>query len=138
MTKIIHVAAAVIHNEKGDILCARRSENMFLPGYWEFPGGKIEPGETPKTALVREIKEELNCNIKISQFVEDTSYKYEQFTVRLETYFAKINSGTPIAMEHSELKWVPFSELKTLEWAPADIPAVERVIQQCKKGFMNN
>lgn len=138
MTITIHVVGAVIYNDKGDILCARRSEDMSLPGYWEFPGGKIEAGETPQTALLREIKEELQCDITIGQFVEDTLYTYDTFIVRLETYFAEIINGTPIAYEHSELKWVPFSELYSLEWAPADIPAVERVIQQCKKEFMNN
>ena len=138
MTKTIHVVGAVIYNDKGDILCARRSENMSLPGYWEFPGGKIEAGETPQTALIREIKEELHCNITVGQFVEDTTYTYDLFTVRLVTYFAEISNGTPIAYEHSELKWVPYKELYSLQWAPADIPAVERVIQQCTKEFMSN
>ncbi|MCM3710551.1 (deoxy)nucleoside triphosphate pyrophosphohydrolase [Sporosarcina luteola] len=138
MTKIIHVVGAVIHNEKGEILCARRSKNMSLPGYWEFPGGKIEPGETPQIALFREIKEELHCDIAVGQFVEDTIYAYNSDTVRLATYFAEIIDGTPIAYEHSELKWVPFKELYSIQWAPADIPAVERVIRLCKKEFMSN
>ncbi|MGN7386147.1 (deoxy)nucleoside triphosphate pyrophosphohydrolase [Sporosarcina sp. SAFN-015] len=138
MTKIVHVVGAIIHNEEGNILCAQRSASMTLPGYWEFPGGKIEPGEIPQTALLREIKEELHCDIAVGQFVEETVYRYDSFTVRLETYFAEIIKGTPIAYEHSELKWVPFKELFSLQWAPADIPAVERVIQQCKKGFTSN
>lgn len=138
MAKIIHVVGAVIYNEEGNILCARRSENMSLPGYWEFPGGKIELGETPQTALRREIKEELYCDIEVGKIVEDTIYTYDSFTVRLETYFAEIINGTPTAYEHSELKWVSFKELYSLQWAPADIPAVERVIQTCKKEFMSN
>ncbi|MFC5601858.1 (deoxy)nucleoside triphosphate pyrophosphohydrolase [Sporosarcina koreensis] len=138
MPKIVHVVGAIIHNEEGNILCARRSSNMTFPGYWEFPGGKIEPGERPQTALLREIKEELHCDIAVGQFVEETIYTYDTFTVRLETYFAEIINGTPIAYEHSELKWVPCSDLNSLEWAPADIPAVERVIRQCKKEFMSN
>lgn len=138
MTEIIHVVGAIIHNDNGQILCALRSEKMSLPGYWEFPGGKVESNESPETALIREIKEELHCDIKVGQFIEDTTYTYDLFTVRLVTYFAEIINGTPIAYEHSELKWVPFKELYSLQWAPADIPAVERVIQQCKKGFMSN
>lgn len=138
MEKIIHVVGAVIHNEIGNILCALRSENMTLSGYWEFPGGKIKTSETPEEALIREIKEELSCEVTVGAFIEDTTYAYDTFTIRLETYFAEIKNGIPVPEEHKELRWVPFQELHTLNWAPADIPAVERVIQLCKKAFMNN
>lgn len=134
----IHVVAAVIHNPQGEILCARRSETMTLPGYWEFPGGKVEQDETPAIALVREIREELRCEIVVGSYIEDTIYHYEEFTIRLETYFATIQGGTMTALEHSELKWVPWKNLRSLQWAPADIPAVERVMELCKKEFMNN
>ncbi|WP_353056402.1 (deoxy)nucleoside triphosphate pyrophosphohydrolase [Sporosarcina luteola] len=109
-----------------------------MPGYWEFPVGKIEPGETPQAALLREIKEELHCQIKIGEFVEDTTFTYDLFTVHLVTYYAEIIYGTPIPYEHSEIKWVPFKEPNSLQWTPASIPAIERVIQQCKKEFMSN
>lgn len=138
MNSLIHVVAAVIHNPQGEILCARRSEMMTLPGFWEFPGGKVEQDETPPRALVREIREELRCEIVVGFFIEDTIYHYEEFTIRLETYFATIQSGTMTALEHSELKWVPWQELRSLQWAPADLPAVERVMDLCKKESMSN
>ncbi|REB05170.1 (deoxy)nucleoside triphosphate pyrophosphohydrolase [Sporosarcina sp. BI001-red] len=138
MNTPIHVVAAVIHNQKGEILCARRSKTMTLPGYWEFPGGKVELDETPAIALVREIREELRCEIVVGSFIEETTYRYEAFTIRLQTYFSTVQSGTMFALEHSELKWIAWQDLRLLEWAPADIPAVERVMQLCKKEFMNN
>lgn len=137
MNSHLHVAGAVIHNDDGEILCARRSENMTLSGYWEFPGGKIEKGETPQGALVREIKEELCCEITVGSFVENTIYEYDSMSICLKTYYAEIQNGTLTPQEHSELKWVPWHDLLTLQWAPADIPAVERVMQQCKKVYMN-
>lgn len=138
MIKPTHVVGAVILNREGEILCARRSESMTLPGYWEFPGGKIEKDETPQSALIREINEELRCEISIGEFIEDTTFFYENIVIRLETYFAEITNGSPIAEEHSELKWLPYTQLQTLNWAPADLPAVERVIQQCKKVYTSN
>lgn len=134
----IHVVAAAIHNHQGEILCARRSQTMTLPGYWEFPGGKVDIDEATKIALTREIGEELDCEIAVGSFIEETTHHYEEFTIRLETYFATVQGGTMTALEHSELKWVPWQGLRSLRWAPADIPAVERVMQLCKKDYMNN
>ncbi|QTD39471.1 (deoxy)nucleoside triphosphate pyrophosphohydrolase [Sporosarcina sp. Te-1] len=130
MKSPLHVVGAIIHKEQGEILCARRSSKMTLPGFWEFPGGKVERGETPQEALVREIQEELGCYIRVGSFVDDTLYSYETLTIRLETYFAEIEAGTAVATEHSELRWVLWNELQSLEWAPADIPAVEKVVHQ--------
>ena len=101
---------------------------MTLPNYWEFPGGKIEEGESKEEALKREIQEELGCTIEVFDHVEDTTYEYEKVIVRLETFMAKIVSGTPVATEHAQIKWVPRKELSTLNWAPADIPAIEKLL----------
>ena len=78
MKKQVHVVGAVIENEKGEVLAALRSPVMTLPNYWEFPGGKIETGETHQEALRREIQEELGCTITVGEAVEDTTYEYEK------------------------------------------------------------
>lgn len=126
--KTVHVVGAIIENDKQEILCALRGPEMTLPNYWEFPGGKIEQGESKEEALKREIQEELGCVIEVFDHVEDTTYEYEKVIVRLETFMAKIVSGTPIATEHAQIKWVPRKELATLNWAPADIPAIEKLL----------
>ncbi|MFD0942374.1 (deoxy)nucleoside triphosphate pyrophosphohydrolase [Savagea faecisuis] len=125
MKKKVHVVGAVIENEQGEYLCALRSPTMSLPNYWEFPGGKIEKGETKEEALIREIQEELGCTIEVYEQVEDTTYEYEQVIVRLETFKSRIISGNIHKTEHAEIRWVAPEQLNTLRWAPADIPAIE-------------
>ncbi|WP_042349311.1 8-oxo-dGTP diphosphatase MutT [Bacillus massiliigorillae] len=128
MKKQVKVVGAVIENEQNEILCALRSPNMTLPNLWEFPGGKIEQGESPEQSLIREIDEELGCTIEVFDLVEDIVHEYPAVIVNLLTYRAKIINGSPIAKEHAELKWVPIQELKALEWAPADIPTIETLL----------
>ncbi|ARF14343.1 (deoxy)nucleoside triphosphate pyrophosphohydrolase [Sporosarcina ureae] len=130
MKKNVHVVGAVIENERGEVLAALRSPMMTLPNYWEFPGGKIETGETHQEALRREIQEELGCTITVGEAVEDTTYEYEKVIVRLETFMAKIVKGKPVVTEHAELRWIAKDQLHTLEWAPADIPAIEKLENQ--------
>lgn len=128
MKKQIKVVGAVIRNDQNQILCALRSPEMSMPNYWEFPGGKIEKDERPEEALVREIREELGCEISVSELVEDIIHEYPEIIVNLITYEAKIKSGTPVVNEHAELEWKEITELKELEWAPADLPTVEKLI----------
>ena len=128
MKKTVHVVGAIIENNKNEIFCALRSSEMTLPNYWEFPGGKIEENETPQEALAREIKEEFNCEISVGEKVEDTTYEYEKVIVRLETYLSVILKGLPTAVEHAETRWVPREHLMSLDFAPADIPAVKKLV----------
>jgi 8-oxo-dGTP diphosphatase len=126
----IHVVCAVIE-QNGLILCAQRSESMALPLKWEFPGGKIEPGEAEEPALMREIQEELNVKIEILERmpVHDYAYTPEKI-IRLIPYRCIIKDVSQLqAREHAELRWVERHKLLELDWAAADVPVVKDVIQ---------
>ncbi|TFD70523.1 (deoxy)nucleoside triphosphate pyrophosphohydrolase [Cryobacterium fucosi] len=128
MKKRINVVGAVLTRGK-TILAAQRSSTMSLPGMWEFPGGKIESNESPQQALLRELEEELLCTAEIGKHIETTEHEYDFGIVILTTYYCSLIGDEPRLTEHSELRWVQASELDQLEWAPADIPAVERVMK---------
>ena len=122
--KIINVVAAAIERD-GKIFCAQRPEDKSLGGFWEFPGGKLEAGESPEQALIREIQEELNSEIEIISFVNEASYDYDFGTVVMKTYHAKLVSGNLELLEHQNSTWLAPQDLKSLNWAPVDRPAVE-------------
>ncbi len=122
--KQINVVGAVIERD-GLILCAQRGPGGSLGGMWEFPGGKIENGESPRDALIREIDEELHCEIAVGDEVTTTRYEYDFGVVTLTTFWCELVSGTPTLTEHAEVRWLTRAELDQLDWAPADVPAVE-------------
>lgn len=122
--KQITVVGAVIVRD-GQILCARRGPEGTLGGMWEFPGGKIESGEKARDALVREIREELGCEIKVGTEVTTTTHAYDFGVVTLTTFWSELVASEPELTEHSEVRWLPASRLDELAWAPADLPAVE-------------
>lgn len=128
MKKRLDVVGAVIVRDKS-ILCAQRGLRGALPGMWEFPGGKIEAGETPREALEREIVEELRCRVEVGERVTATTHEYEFGIVSLTTFYCELVEGEPQLSEHQAVRWLPPSELQSLEWAPADVPAV-RLIEQ--------
>ncbi|WP_018924840.1 (deoxy)nucleoside triphosphate pyrophosphohydrolase [Salsuginibacillus kocurii] len=124
MKKEVHVVGAVI-TDKDRILCAQRGETKTLAYKWEFPGGKIESGETQQEALKREIFEEMECEIEVYDHIADCSYEYDFAVVHLSTYYCKLMNGTPNTNEHIKLEWRTKDELAELEWAAADLPTIE-------------
>lgn len=128
--KQIKVVGAIIIKEDR-ILCAQRGETKTLANLWEFPGGKIEIGETPQQALARELREELMIEVEIqSEKFEETSYTYDFGLVNLITYICLLKKGEPQLIEHITVKWLKPAELNSLDWAPADIPAVEKLMKE--------
>ena len=122
----IHVVGAVITRD-GLVMCAQRGHEGNLPGLWEFPGGKIEQGESKQAALVREIAEELGCTVEVGDEVTTTTHEYEFGEVTLTTFYCSLVTGTPTLTEHAAIMWLRPDELHTIAWAPADIPALARI-----------
>lgn len=129
MKKEIHVVGAVIESN-GKILCAQRGPEKSLAYLWEFPGGKVEVGESEREALEREIMEELTCQVKVKEKITTTRYEYDFGFVTLTTFDCTLLQGEPILTEHIQIQWLPIRKLATLEWAPADIPTIEKLMQQ--------
>ena len=126
MKKKVKVVAAIIENQNNEILCALRSPDMSLPNMWEFPGGKVEEGESLHDAIEREIQEELKCSVKALDIFN--THEYDTFIINLICIKCKLIDGNPIATEHSKLIWLKRENLDSLKWAPADIPAVNQLI----------
>lgn len=120
--KQIKVVAAIIQKEN-KILATKRGYGEFI-NMWEFPGGKIELGETKEQALVREIKEELNIEISVDKFALDIEYQYPNFYLFMSCFMCSIKEGSIELLEHNDGKWITKEELNTLNWLPADIDAV--------------
>ena len=118
------VAAIIIHNNH--IFATQRGYGDFKDG-WEFPGGKIEPGETPQQALVREIKEELDTEIEVGDYLETVEYDYPNFHLSMDCFFCTINSGNLVLREHEAAKWLTVETLDTVDWLPADRGLVEQI-----------
>lgn len=120
--KEIKVVAPIIQKEN-KILATKRGYGEFI-NMWEFPGGKIESGETKEQALVREIKEELNIEINVDKFAIDIEYQYPNFYLFMSCFMCSIKEGSIELLEHNDGKWITKEELNTLNWLPADIDAV--------------
>lgn len=127
--EIFVVGAIIIRDEK--ILCCQRGEGRSLARLWEFPGGKIEKDESPIEALRRELMEELRIQVDINdRLFKSTTYEYDFGIVTLKTYICHLKTGDPVLTEHIQSKWLSTDQLDQLDWAPADIPAVQKLIQQ--------
>ena len=128
--KTIRVVAAIIKaiNEDGEpiIFATQRGYGDFKGG-WEFPGGKIEEGETPQEALVREIKEELETEISVAELIDTIEYDYPTFHLSMDCFWAEIVSGNLVLTEHEAAKWLSKDELDSVEWLPADASIIEKI-----------
>lgn len=120
------ICAVIIDGDK--VLVAQRSNNMSLPLKWEFPGGKLHSGETEEECVLRELKEELNIDIKIIARFAVSKFEYGSDTINLISFISTHESGQIQLSEHQRVEWKKRSDLADLDWAPADIPIVHKLI----------
>ena len=125
MLKTIRVVAAVIRSED-KIFATARGYGEFKGG-WEFPGGKIEPGETPQEALKREIMEELETEISVGDLIDTIEYDYPEFHLSMDCFWCEILSGNLVLKEAEDARWLAADELDIVEWLPADVTLIEKI-----------
>lgn len=129
--KHIHVTCAIIERD-GLVLAAQRSAAMSLPLKWEFPGGKIDPGETAEDCLRRELVEEMGICVGVAKNLPPSMHHYRTFAVTLYPFVCSIESGEIVLYEHAAITWLPAEKLYTLDWAEADLPVIESYLAECE------
>ncbi len=127
---IIEVVAGIIKNENGKILIAKRNHAKDQGNLYEFPGGKVEKNETYKDALKREIKEELDMEIKVLDEFDEEIFEYPEKTIKLIAFNCLFNKTHLIMKEHEDIEWIELSEFKNFEFAPADIYFVNKLLEK--------
>jgi 8-oxo-dGTP diphosphatase len=130
---MIQVSCAIIVNSIGKVLVTQRSINMPLPLKWEFPGGKIEAGETAEECLIREIREELNIEIQITGSLPPNDHQYPDKLIRLIPFICRQKDGEIILKEHASYKWLDAKDLLDLDWAEADVGVVVEYLRLATK-----
>ena len=128
MMKTVRVVAAVIRKDD-KIFATQRGYGEFKDG-WEFPGGKIEEGEAPEQALAREIKEELDTEIRVGKLIDTIEYDYPKFHLSMDCFWCEIMQGGLELKEHEAARWLSKEELYSVDWLPADVGVVERVKEE--------
>ena len=126
--KSISVVAAIICKD-GQIFATQRGYGNYKD-WWEFPGGKVEAGETPEQALEREIREELATEISVGDYLMTVEYDYPEFHLSMACYWCSIKEGNLTLLEHEAARWLPFSDLRQVNWLPADIQVIEELEKQ--------
>ena len=130
--KTVKVVGAVITDKVGQILAAQRpySEVVYKSYKWEFPGGKVEEHESPQEAILREIREELDCEIIIEKNIGQLEYEYPDFKLRMDLFLCRLKEGSlPRAVEHDQIKWISPEEMDSLDWLEADykiLPLIQK------------
>lgn len=128
--KTVRVVAAVIkstnENKEPIIFATQRGYGDFKGG-WEFPGGKIEEGETPEQALKREIMEELGTEISVGELIDTIEYDYPQFHLSMDCFWCEIVSGNLVLKEHESARWLTKKQLNDVKWLPADVTLIEKI-----------
>ena len=125
--KEIHVVAAIIHHEndgKEMIFATQRGYGDFKDG-WEFPGGKVEEGETSEAAIIREIKEELTVDIEVEKYLTTVEHDYPKFHLSMDCFICRVKEGSLVLTEHEAAKWLAYESIDSINWLPADIKVVE-------------
>lgn len=122
----VEVVAAIIHDANGQVFATQRGYGDYKD-FWEFPGGKIEAGETPEEALKREIWEELETRIVVERLVTTVEWDYPQFHLTMHSYWCSVESGQLILKEHEAARWLAKDQLESVEWLPADWKIIERI-----------
>lgn len=126
--KTVRVVAAVIERG-GEVLATQRGYGAY-EGWWEFPGGKIEPGETPEQALVREIREELRAEIEIERHIVDVSYDYPEFHLEMKCFLCRLAGGEVTLVEHEAAAWLDAENVESVKWLPSDVEVVDTLREQ--------
>ena len=124
--KTINVVAAIIHDAQGRIFATQRGYGEWKD-WWEFPGGKVEAGESPEDALKREIREELETHIVIERLVTTVEYDYPSFHLTMHCFLCHVESGSLTLKEHEAARWLSKDELHSVRWLPADLEVVEKL-----------
>lgn len=126
---MMRVTAAILWRA-GEVLLARRTRPRWLAGKWEFPGGKIEPGESPETCLARELAEELGIQVEVAAHFMNTVHVYPELTVELVVHEVRLVSGQPTPHDHDRLAWVRPEQLQSYDLVPADLPIAARLAER--------
>ena len=123
--KSIRVVAALIRRE-GKVFATQRGYGNYKD-WWEFPGGKIEAGETPEQALIREIREELAADISVERYLTTVEYDYPEFHLSMACYWCSVREGHLTLLEHEAARWLPLDDLRQVNWLPADVLVVHEI-----------
>ena len=126
-SNLIRVTAAILEKDGKTLIAKRKTGDKLFAGLWEFPGGKVEEGETPEECMARELKEELEIEVEVVEFITSNKHKYPHGYFELIAYRVKYISGEIVLNDHDDFKWVTIDEMDSFEFPPADIPIIKKL-----------